>query len=452
MTEPRPLSPIPARELVHLMSRYGTDLAREPGRVGGLLRDVCGEFRLEISLLVVAAETGVAEELMREVRLPAARLSQLSRRLEDERGLSPTNARWTVDAWATALTETGTEPAPATDGTPATLVPIPAPPPDQNTPVPPAAVPGPQIPPTPWVETPPPADAGRAAADASAKRRQVTMVAAIVVVVFGAGALGLWALNDGTHATSAATVYTPAPPASSGPTSSQGSLAPPAITLGMPRRVRISQSTSSPSSSSVTISWLPPRHGDRPDRYLVYRGHTLVRKTTQRRVTDGDVTWGTEYTYRVRASIGEHLSEAAVKPVVTDVPPTSTAWLSGTFSMTERVVGPIGGGNVGYTQTSGWSFSPRCTYPGPCSVVLHDTKFGWTTTLNRSGGTFSGTVTGSFNTDCYHRPTLSHLTISVQIASAGRSGSEWIGSRLSGTVHETFVDCGGSYDYSLSGS
>lgn len=118
--------------LVYLVDRFGRDLVNDPARLRGLLRDLAGNERLEISLLVAAAESGVAADI--EANAGSAsipgRTEQLARRLEQDRGISQENARWAVGAWVDALStpSTPTE-SPATIAPPvATVLPTTAPP------------------------------------------------------------------------------------------------------------------------------------------------------------------------------------------------------------------------------------------------------------------------------------------------------------------------------------
>jgi PASTA domain len=117
-------------ELRQLIDRYGPSLVESPARLKALLKDTVGEHRLEISLLVSAAEEGVAAEIAKPISqpIPPGRLQQLSTRLQDGRGLSPENARWAVEAWASALTPEVVAPEPISE-TPivpvAPVVPVP---------------------------------------------------------------------------------------------------------------------------------------------------------------------------------------------------------------------------------------------------------------------------------------------------------------------------------------
>jgi hypothetical protein len=71
--------------------------------VAALLRDRCGDARLEISLIHAAAQQGIASELEQLGPESAARVQALVARLERHQGLTPPSARWAVETWAVAL-------------------------------------------------------------------------------------------------------------------------------------------------------------------------------------------------------------------------------------------------------------------------------------------------------------------------------------------------------------
>ena len=107
----------PRDTLRELVARYGTELAEDPRRVRSLLRDIIGEYRLEISALVVAAEEGVGPRLMSSSEsLGSATAGRLAAQLQSERALSAEAATWAVEAWAEALDlRLSVPPRPATD-------------------------------------------------------------------------------------------------------------------------------------------------------------------------------------------------------------------------------------------------------------------------------------------------------------------------------------------------
>ncbi len=99
------MNELPRLKLREIVARHGQQVVTEGRRVEGLLRDYCGEYRREVSVLVMALEEHVAADL---VAAPAATprevlLARLARRLCDNLALSEAAARWAVNSWALAL-------------------------------------------------------------------------------------------------------------------------------------------------------------------------------------------------------------------------------------------------------------------------------------------------------------------------------------------------------------
>lgn len=88
-----------------LVDRYGRGLLDDAGRLRGLLADEVPQARKEISVLLLALDEQVPQDLLRvHVGEPISSLSpRLVRRLADEKSLSPEAARWAVHAWALGL-------------------------------------------------------------------------------------------------------------------------------------------------------------------------------------------------------------------------------------------------------------------------------------------------------------------------------------------------------------
>lgn len=88
-----------------LVDRYGTGLLGDAGRLRGLLQDEVPQAKKEISVLLLALEEHVPQDLMRvHSGEPISSLSpRLARRLTDDKALSPDAARWAVNAWAQGL-------------------------------------------------------------------------------------------------------------------------------------------------------------------------------------------------------------------------------------------------------------------------------------------------------------------------------------------------------------
>ena len=92
------------QKLVELVARFGTSLAEEPQRTEALLRDLCGELRREIFVLVAGLKERVAVDLLAKGGAPVElRVRQLTQRLADNLALSDDAAHWAVVSWATAL-------------------------------------------------------------------------------------------------------------------------------------------------------------------------------------------------------------------------------------------------------------------------------------------------------------------------------------------------------------
>jgi hypothetical protein len=426
------LDPAPRATLERLVSTYGTKLAKRPVRVGRLLHDLTGDHGLEISLVVAAAEEGIASELVEPVNggSTAATLADMTRRLQERRGLSETDARWAVETWAAAA------PAPTTPVDDAGSPPV-----DEvgsSWVRPPVAAPSTEAPPPamwppPWAEsTPPP------------RRLQpgAIAIAAVVALALVASAVFLLA-RGGDDADS-----TVAGGAGGGIANGDGTIATPP-----PADVKGRGETSSASASAVTLTWQPPE-GAYPDRYVVSRDGVEVGTTAGLSLTDESVGWGSDPTYEVRAGYGDALSPPVTLSVRVPDPSLWDAQLTGTVHTVATVVGgdsPLPS-ELGYQQASAWSFTPACAGPS-CSVRLHDRHFGWSTALHRHNHNFEGSVTGRFQSVCGRStPTLSRLQISIEPTGAGTVDGTWAVTTFTGTVHETFVDCVGSFDYTIDGT
>lgn len=91
--------------LNRLVTRFGAGLLGEPGRLRGLLQDECPQAKRETSVLLLALEERVPQDLTRvQSGEPIQSLSpRLAKRLVEEKSLSPAAAQWAVDAWARGL-------------------------------------------------------------------------------------------------------------------------------------------------------------------------------------------------------------------------------------------------------------------------------------------------------------------------------------------------------------
>jgi tetratricopeptide (TPR) repeat protein len=103
--------------LRRIIDDYGRDVIEDPLRVEGLLRDLAAGHRRDVFLLVQALRTGVVRALLDAERATSGDLvaQQCVRRLQDDLGLAPDAAAWTVATWADVLGVTGVVvPSPST--------------------------------------------------------------------------------------------------------------------------------------------------------------------------------------------------------------------------------------------------------------------------------------------------------------------------------------------------
>ncbi len=91
--------------LRQLIVRYGHSLCDDPRRCEAMLRDLCGQHKREVFILVSALRQRVAADLLGgSGGLPTPLLlGRLGKRLEDELALTGEAAHWAVETWALAL-------------------------------------------------------------------------------------------------------------------------------------------------------------------------------------------------------------------------------------------------------------------------------------------------------------------------------------------------------------
>ena len=95
----------PRLTLRELIARHGPGLCSDARRCEGLLRDLSGEYRREINILVGALRERVPLDLMagRNSVPQGLLLARLAKRLEEHLALTGEASRWAVDSWALAL-------------------------------------------------------------------------------------------------------------------------------------------------------------------------------------------------------------------------------------------------------------------------------------------------------------------------------------------------------------
>lgn len=99
------MTDLPRRTLTHIIAKHGRGICESPKRVEASLRDLCGEHRREINIIMGALEERVAADMM-SIGKSVPRgvlLARLAARLRDELAYTPEAARWAVETWAVAL-------------------------------------------------------------------------------------------------------------------------------------------------------------------------------------------------------------------------------------------------------------------------------------------------------------------------------------------------------------
>ena len=90
--------------LAKIVAQYGREIADDPRRCEGLLRDLCGDWRREIHILVTAVKEKVVSELLSGGDIPPeALMGRGVKRLHEHTGIAEDAARWGVESWALAL-------------------------------------------------------------------------------------------------------------------------------------------------------------------------------------------------------------------------------------------------------------------------------------------------------------------------------------------------------------
>jgi hypothetical protein len=98
------MNDFPRQQLCLLIAQHGRSLCDDSLRCEGLLRDVCGDYRKEVFVLVCALKEGVVRALLNSYSAGAIeiQLSRLTDQLYNNLALTRDAARWAVDSWALA--------------------------------------------------------------------------------------------------------------------------------------------------------------------------------------------------------------------------------------------------------------------------------------------------------------------------------------------------------------
>jgi hypothetical protein len=95
----------PRQALREIIAKYGTEICSNSKRCEGLLKDRCGSFRREISILTNALNEHVPLDLLASNNSVPRELllTRLAKRLEENLALTEDAAVWAVESWALAL-------------------------------------------------------------------------------------------------------------------------------------------------------------------------------------------------------------------------------------------------------------------------------------------------------------------------------------------------------------
>jgi hypothetical protein len=96
---------LPRQMLRQILAKHGKEICGNARRCEGLLNDLCGAYRREINVLVLAIEERIPLDLLAGAKSlpPELLLSRLEKRLEEQTALTAEAARWAVESWALAL-------------------------------------------------------------------------------------------------------------------------------------------------------------------------------------------------------------------------------------------------------------------------------------------------------------------------------------------------------------
>ena len=95
----------PLKKLSQILLAHGLTICDDPRRCENLLRDLCAQHKREIFALVSALKERVVADLIsgRGTLPRQLSLNRLSKRMQENLGLSEEAARWAVESWAMAL-------------------------------------------------------------------------------------------------------------------------------------------------------------------------------------------------------------------------------------------------------------------------------------------------------------------------------------------------------------
>ena len=100
------MNDLPVKKLTSLTKHFGLDLLNDFARCDELLADFCSDFRLEANLLFFALREGCAKKLLETSSngaVPSIVNTELIRLLQNDTGITETNAAWAIQGISAVL-------------------------------------------------------------------------------------------------------------------------------------------------------------------------------------------------------------------------------------------------------------------------------------------------------------------------------------------------------------
>ncbi len=98
------MNDLPRKRLSEIICDYGKSVCHDPKRVKGLLLDLCGDHRREISALTIAHSEGFVSKLLSAGNVtPELTILNLAKQLQQCVPIDDAAALWAIESWALAL-------------------------------------------------------------------------------------------------------------------------------------------------------------------------------------------------------------------------------------------------------------------------------------------------------------------------------------------------------------
>jgi len=198
-------------------------------------------------------------------------------------------------------------------------------------------------------------------------------------------------------------------------------------------------------TTSISLGWSNPASGPLPDKYVILRNGAVTATVpgNQDHFNDAGLAPATTYNFQIIAYRGSARSQPSLDlRAATQTPQLSDAVFNSVFQVTEGLetnTSTATQDTVGDTWHDHWTFSSNCAV-GPCDTRLSGAVDGqaFTAVLKADGnGTYSGTAPVNHYFQCSDSATGyvdSTLQIAVTASAARDSRTQWLATKLSGSV------------------